>query len=360
MQNEFKKLMQNEFKKLMQNRSSLGIVGLFISKCDVYMSGLTNYNVKDPFGNFIDLSYIFMPRTGYQLLTNLKSNNVDIGSLFQPLITITDLSTNAIVQPAAKDLSYVYYLFDKVGTNTNGYLITNGNIGNVHCVAIGGGGGGGVAGNGGGGGGGGAGGMIKETVLGLSASSTIYINVGLGGLSSNSANAKGSSGGLTDISFNTTRILAGGGGGGGSSSAGSRGGIDGNPVGGSGGGGCNGNLGGIGNSPGTAGGSGRDTGGGGGGGGAGGGGSNGGNGGNTFGGAGGGGLSINSKLTDATAYSTIFCVGGGGAGNNTNGNAASTYGSGGAGSNSLAFTNGYQGAAFLVFDYKPIVDIVII
>jgi hypothetical protein len=328
------------------------------------MSGLTNYNVKDPYGNFIDLSYIFMPRTGYQLLTNLKSNGIDIGPLFQPLIIVRDLSTNAIVQPAAKDLSYVYYLFDTVGTNTNGYLITNGNYGSVHCVAIGGGGGGGRGSNNYGGGGGGAGAIIKETLSGLSTSSTIYINIGLGGVGSILTTAQGGSGANTDISFNSTKIIAGGGGGGGCS-AGTTTGRNGSNYS-SGGGGSNGGNGGIGLTNGGAGGITAPAGGGGGGGAS----NEGLNGGRLNSsvailGEGGPGLSINSKLTGSTAFSTIYCVGGGGGGlingNNTNGQSALTYGSGGAGgSGGTNGTNGYQGAVFLAFDYKPIVDNVII
>ena len=320
------------------------------------MSGLTNYNVKDPFGNFIDLSYIFMPSVGYQLLTNLKSNGIDIGPLFKPLITVTDLSTNAIVQPNASDSNYLYYRFDTVGTNNNkGYLITNGNFGNLYYVAIGGGGGGGRgrnAASASGGGGGGAGAMLHGKLIGISASSTIYINVGDGGLGSTNSSVQGGSGGQTDISFNTTKIIAGGGGGGGCSD-GTKTGLNGSNNS-SGGGGSNTGAGGLKNGIGYKGGAGSQGSGAGGGGGGGASGdgadgtvfSNG-----VWGGQGGAGVSVNSKLTGATAYTTNYCVGGGGSGgaSGTNGATISEYGSGGAGGIGVDAINGFKGAVFLAY-----------
>lgn len=325
----------------------------FISNVMYIMSlGLTNYKVKDPFGNFIDLSYILMKNTNisnYGIPTIFKSNGVDVGSLFQPLITIMDLSTNTVFQPSACDSIYIYYTFDTVGTNTYGYNINNGNIGNLYYVAIGGGGGGGK-GNGAGGGGGGAGAMLYGTLTGLTTSSTIYITVGEFGAGSELTTTKGAYGGQTDISFNTTHIIAGGGGGGGSNASSVKDGANG-INGSSGSGACNGGSSSLGNSPGTSGGNAVVSGRGGGGGGAGSRGLGGGN--TTQPGAGGNGLSLSNVLA-GSSLNTVYCVGGsGGSVGSTSGTIPTTYGSGGGGIDGIGgasiANNGYKGAVILAY-----------
>jgi hypothetical protein len=175
--------------------------------------GLTNYRIKDPFNNFIDLSYVFVGITGATgtfVQTNYTSIGKDIGRFFQPIAQIINTTGSIVLNPfPTYDASFAYYEFT-VGTTIQ---LTNCAGVQFYYLAVGGGGGGGCGATTSTGGGGGAGGMVQGSLSLISDS--ITITIGTGGTAGISG-TRGGIGGSTTISGSSiTTVSAGGGGGGG-------------------------------------------------------------------------------------------------------------------------------------------------
>jgi hypothetical protein len=183
-----------------------------------FADGLTKYYLKDPVGNFIDLSYVLVKRTTTSgvpnIITNFKSGGIDIGRLFQPKNNV-NLSGSYTYY---SDSYYKYAEITNIGTTT--ITVTNGVGIKFYYLAVGGGGGSGLRNSLNGAGGGGGGGMLVGTFF-LN-SGLITVKVGAGGEASVFNTSSSKVGGNSTISIpNYTLITAGGGGGGGGISVGS-------------------------------------------------------------------------------------------------------------------------------------------
>ena len=171
------------------------------------MAGLTNYTIKDLFGNFIDLSYVLVKRTTItgvpNIVTNFKSNGTDIGRLFEP-------STFSISSsPVGTTRSDTYYTYLEITAATT-ITVINGRGVQFYYLAVGGGGASGIRNSNNGSGGGGGGGMVAGTFSLSSGSITVTVGNGGSGFESLAV------GGDSTINIpNYSLITAGGGGNGG-------------------------------------------------------------------------------------------------------------------------------------------------